>query len=201
MDRRQFLVRSAALAGAVITPTFIERAWASQENGKAPLLPNPQVELRYLLRAFPFDDHFSLDLLDANGKEIDASPKTFSLMLFEYGYTTPQQQLQFVMQGWDLNPAEGRRMLVAPPPADWGELYMDRHGGPMAMAYKLLKGLDLGPRFSKNKFSSRVGEITFVDGYHIGCEMAGVEVPDTLSLSLLQARLNELSLPARVVLA
>jgi hypothetical protein len=199
MDRRQFLVRSAALAGVIITPKFVERAWEHQEVSNAPLLLKPQVKLRYLLSAFPLDDHYSLDLLNVNGDELDTMPATFGLMLTKFGYQTHQEQIEFLMEGWALDASEAREMLMAPAPDDWAEIYWDRHGGPQALAHHLLKGLDLGAHFSKRKSPSRVGAVTFVDGYHPGCDMLGVQVPDDFSLSLLQARFNELHVPVQVV--
>ena len=201
MDRRQFLVRSAALAGVIITPKFVEQAWEFQEVRNAPLLLKPQVELRYLLSAFPLDDYYSLDLLNVNGDELDTMPATFALMLPKFGYQTQQEQVEFLMEGWVLDASQARAMLMAPAPDDWAELYVDRHGGPQALAHNLIKGLDLGARFSKRKSPSRVGEVTFVDGYHPGCDMLGVQVPDDFSLSLLQASFNELHVPVQVVVA
>lgn len=148
------------------------------------------------------EESYSLDLLRPDGSEIDSMPKTFGQMLEHFDYKERSAQLAFVMEGWLLSRSEAQDMLQAPAPEDWAEIYMDRHGGPMARAHNFLKGLDLGPKLSRSgRHEDRVGQINFVDSFHPGCDMLGVEVPDAFSLSLLQARLMELRQPVRVTMS
>ena len=59
-----------------------------------------------------------------------------------------------------------------------------------AKAYFYLAGLDLGPEFGQGPDTA--GEIRFIDGYMPGNDTRMVEVPENVSLSLLQARLIDL---------
>ena len=63
-------------------------------------------------------------------------------------------------------------------------------GSPQGRAYKTLAGLDLGPEYDPEK---TVGLINFIDSPSLSYHACSVEVEDCLSLSLLQAKLNELN--------
>jgi hypothetical protein len=199
MLRRQFIQRAAGVVGAIITPAFVEQAWANSQNGTAPLLRPPSSTVQYQLSAFRMEECYSLDLLHPDGSEIDTMPQTFGQMLKHFDYKEGSAQLAFVMEGWCLSRSEAQGMLQAPAPEDWAEIYTDRHGSPMARAYNFLHGLDLGPKLSRSsRHENRVGQINFIDSFHPGCDMLGVEVPDKFNLSLLQARLIELGQPVQV---
>ena len=70
-----------------------------------------------------------------------------------------------------------------------------RHESPTAIAYNYLESLDLGPILNE---PGGVGEIYFIDGECPGNDYLGVNVPDDLSLSLLQERLNQLNQGVRI---
>ena len=63
-------------------------------------------------------------------------------------------------------------------------------GSPQGKAYNILAGLDLGHEYDPEK---TVGCINFIDSPSLSYHACSVEVEDCLSLSLLQAKLNELN--------
>ena len=67
MLRRQFIQRAAGVVGAIITPAFVEQAWANSQNGTAPLLRPPSSTVQYKLSAFRMEECYSLDLLHPDG--------------------------------------------------------------------------------------------------------------------------------------
>jgi len=60
---------------------------------------------------------------------------------------------------------------------------------PSRLAFQFLENLDLGPELNGN---NGVGEINFYDGLSPADDSQFVDVPDYLSISLLQKRLNEI---------
>ena len=98
-------------------------------------------------------------------------------------------------EDWELHPSQlgdtmNRRAF---------EDFWDRVEGPLPQAYRLLKKLDLGPDFARS--GRQAGSIDFIEGGHPGDDSLWVEIPDELSLSLLQARLIEMKLPIKVEVA
>jgi len=67
--------------------------------------------------------------------------------------------------------------------------YWTRNGSPDAKAFDYLQWMDLGSELQGN---DAIGEIQFYDGVHPGNDSKLVIIPDDLSLSLLQNRLNEM---------
>ena len=68
--------------------------------------------------------------------------------------------------------------------------YWNRKLSPHAQAFYELKSLNIGPILRGDH--AEVGEISFIDGDWIANDYLGVHAADSLSLSLLQARLNQL---------
>lgn len=66
----------------------------------------------------------------------------------------------------------------------WGE-----EESPRQLAYDFLQAMDIGPELGEDNC---VGEVSFYDGLHPGDDTQIVAVPDLLSLSLLQKRLNHI---------
>ena len=60
---------------------------------------------------------------------------------------------------------------------------------PSRLAFRFLDNLDLGPELNGD---SGIGEINFYDGLSPADDSQFVDVPDHLSISLLQKRLNEI---------
>ena len=74
---------------------------------------------------------------------------------------------------------------------DW----FDLEGGPVAKAYRLLDGIDLGPDLG----SAREGpHLAFEEGAYPGDNSRWVQASGKLALSLLQARLIDLNLPISI---
>lgn len=201
MDRRQFLLRTTVSISAVVSTSFISKAWSYCASVGYPLLIEPTVQLLYKLIAFPLEESFCLRLTDVNGKDVNLLPNTFSELLTYCDLGVGEKLIEYVMQGWYLNRSEAINMLNRPPPEDWTESFIDRRGSPSAQAYNLLYGLDLGPRFNQTKnIDKKLGNVSFIDSSNLGCSMLLVEAANYFSLSLLQARFNALSVPIKVEL-
>ena len=61
---------------------------------------------------------------------------------------------------------------------------------PSRLAFHFLQNLDLGPELNGD---NGIGEINFYDGLSPADDSQFVDVPDHLSISLLQKRLNEIN--------
>ena len=75
------------------------------------------------------------------------------------------------------------------------DTWLARDEAPDTRAYAYLEPLDIGPELSAG---SAVGRIDFVNGSCPGNDARFVSVPDLLSLSLLQKRLNQIDGTTRV---
>jgi hypothetical protein len=190
VDRRQFLIRSGAVIGALITPSFVAQVAAKVLDSNAPLLIQP-VKVQKTLYAFALPQGgFSLHLGDPDNPESVDTPKTFHELLVRQKFGKGNALVDFVMDGWSLDFMDALRKLQAPPPPDWLDAYLENEEGTQAKAYRYLKRLELGEKFGT--LENHVGEIYFVNRFNPYSNGLGVEVPDLISLSLLQARLVEL---------
>ena len=74
---------------------------------------------------------------------------------------------------------------------DYREAYWNRNESPEAIAYNKLERMNIGP-LQYGEDEEPVGELEFMDGPSIGNDSLLVTVPDELSLSCLQWRLEQL---------
>ena len=118
----------------------------------------------------------------------------------EFGNTawghSEEDTLEYLRENYDLCKCGAQDLLNTKADDDLVLDWWLRHQSPNALAYKELEGIDLGPEF--DIAGKTAGSIRFIDGFHPGNETLWVEVPDLLSVSLLQARLNELEQGLRI---
>jgi hypothetical protein len=195
MDRRQFLVRATAIVGAIITPRFVREAKGYIEHRAAPLLVPPAEPAIRTLTAVCRPRGYGLYI----GDPTECAP-TFTWREFaeEQGYDGRQDALAFILEQTDVTVREAREMIDEEV-SDWRvSEWWDPTYSPSALAFEYLDELDLGPEFGANGRAR--GEICFTEGYRPGDSTVIVEVTDDFSLSLLQARLNELGERTTIVL-
>ena len=195
MDRRQFLVRAAATVGAIITPPFVREAKGYIQHRAGPLLVPPAEPAIRTLTAMFRPRGYGLYL----GDPTECAP-TFTWREFaeEQGYDGREDALAFIVEQNDVTLREAREMIDEEV-ADWRvSEWWDPTYSPSAVAFEYLDELDLGPEFGE--CGRARGEISFIEGYRPGDSTVIVEVADDLSLSLLQARLNELGERTTIVL-
>ena len=77
------------------------------------------------------------------------------------------------------------------------EMYWNRHESPEAIAYNSLQAMDIGP-LSYSNDTEVIGSLEFMDGPCPGNDSLFVTVPDDLSLSCLQWRLEKLNHPMNI---
>jgi hypothetical protein len=195
MDRRQFLVRAAATVGAIITPRFVREAKGYIEHRAGPLLVPPAEPAIRTLTAVCTSRGYGLYL----GDPTECAPTyTWCEFAEEQGYDGRQDALAFIVEQNDVTLREARAMIDEEV-ADWRvSEWWDPTYSPSALAFEYLDELDLGPDFGE--CGRARGEISFIEGYRPGDSTVIVEVADDLSLSLLQARLNELGEHTTIVL-
>jgi hypothetical protein len=106
-----------------------------------------------------------------------------------YGYSQ-EDTVEYLRETLELTKSQAKKYLnFSADDADVLSWWL-RDQSPNALAYRYLEGIDLGPAFGGK--GKTAGDIYFTDGFHPGNETLWVEVPDLLSISLLQGRLNEL---------
>lgn len=183
--RRSFLVG----VGSVITAGFLAKANAFALDTEQPLLIKPatSTDVIYYER---FEDHWRLHL----GKPVFELPEPQSLIenLRFHGYVLDTQtQIDACCSetGWS------EVDLYSPmKEEDWEDQWA-YNLNPEARAFEFLQANDIFPRRASR---SQAGNVIFQDYANPMSNWRWVEVHDPLSLSLLQARLTELSLPIEV---
>ena len=178
-DRRSFLVG----LGTIITTSFIRDARTCWERTDQPLLltpDRPTGDLHYIRT----DDHWTLhlgtpayeapeaplwiDYIKAKGHKTAAAIKAYADRI-----SLQKEELFQKLDGYGW---EG----------EWEHVH-----SPAARAYQLLEDHDLFPQHGGYE---REGRVVFHDSPNPCSNARWVEIYDPLSLSLLQARLNELNL-------
>ena len=189
MNRRSFLIRSAGTVGALLTAQFLKDAEWLIANQEQALLVTPVQRALETLYAAPSEGKFALFL---GGKPNEYINPQFTWE--EFGNTawghSEAETIEYLRENFGLCKCKAEEQLNAR--ADDSEVFSWwlRHQSPKALAHKHLEGLDLGPDLGRRGITA--GGIRFIDGFHPGNETLWVEVLDLLSISLLQARLNEL---------
>ena len=196
MNRRQFLIRSSAAVGALVTPQFLQQAqWLITEQDK-PLLITPQGQILSTLYVAQSEGKYAL-FLDGLPNEYDGPSFTWEDFANQaWGYDRAQT-IDFLREQEDITKREAIDRLTSR--ADEYQVFewWARHASPNALAYHYLDALDLGPEFGRGRGA---GDVRLIDGFHPGNDTLWAEVPDLLSISLLQGRLNELGEGTRLQL-
>lgn len=189
MNRRSFLIRATGVMGALVTTQFLKDAQWLIANQDKPLLILPKQRVVETLYAAPNEGRFALFLGSKPNEYVDPE-----FTWGEFGNTawghSEMDTIEYLRENFGHCKCEAEERLNAR--ADNAEVFdwWLRHQSPNALAYNHLEGLDLGPEFGGR--GKTAGGIKFTDGFHPGNETLWVEVPDLLSISLLQGRLNEL---------
>ena len=182
ITRRQFLLGTTA---GLILPSFYERAYSFFENHGEPLLivPKRPAETLYACSDFAEPPKLQLQLGDPGEGPPDMTIREFCL---QYGDGDPEAWWR---DGW-LDPDESEPIDMDSQMDEsivwdwWG-----RRDCSTARAYRYLESLDLGSDFNG---PNPVGGLDFIDGACPGNDYLGVEALDSVSVSLLQQRLNDL---------
>lgn len=189
MNRRSFLIRSSAAVGALLTSQFLKEAqWLIAQEDK-PLLIEPKARCLETLYAAPSEGKFALFLGGKPNEYLDPQFTWEEFGNIAWGHSE-NDTLEYLRENYDLCKCGAQDRLYTKADDDLVLDWWLRHQSPNALAYKELEGIDLGPQF--DVAGKTAGSIRFIDGFHPGNETLWVEVPDLLSISLLQARLNEL---------
>lgn len=187
---------AACPARKIITPRFVQNVVAYIEKHSAPLLIPPCDDPSRTLCAIEsgdvyclYDGHPQADFPPTlTWREFAEAQGYWALeeivdYLQHYRYGTPT-----LVEISELFDEEADSEAVA----EW----WSQTSAPNVLAYDYLSALDLGPEFGLKP--NEKGRIAFIDGYCPGIDTRMVEVADDLSLSLLQARLNELNEPTGI---
>ena len=182
LTRRQFLLSVPAAAAGFVLPSFLLRATEYLEKTGVPLLESPTIYSSTLTACDFGGDDFVLCF----GNPYEEPPE---LTLREYIDEYYWGEAADYMEENELDVEEFKSALDDEVDV-W--LYLDdwtRRYSPQRIAYDYLSCLDLG---SELESDDAIGSIEFIDGPHPGSDYIAVHVPDALSLSLLQERLNQL---------
>jgi hypothetical protein len=200
IDRRHLLIG----AGSLLTASFVRRASAYSQKASTPLiLPlvrKPEETLFVYMQDYEFDGN---DEVAEYGPKWRVSlgpdqpfappPPTWREHLRSLGHPLDTyDEIERACSEHDLLQEELDVRLNG---FGWEDRW-DNFTGPQAKAHRLLKGLDLGGAGSALR---QAGQIIFEEfGGSPGNSYTWVELRDDLTVSLLQARLIELSLPINV---
>ena len=194
IGRRRFLLG----AGGLLTAAFVGKAKAFTRQTGGPLLLQPQkAEETLYVYDQPWNDWGKWRV--SLGPDEDEAPPapTWRDYLTKKGYRLETQA--------DLERVLHERYVYA----DDLDTHIDGYGwedeweafhSPQAKAHHLLKEIDLG--FEPDSKLKLAGQMDFVEhGGHPGSSAHWVDLQDDLTVSLLQARLIELNLPIKIVVA
>jgi hypothetical protein len=190
-DRRRFLIG----AGALLTASFVRRASAfSRKTGEPLILPAVRKPEETLYVYWQADSEVA-DWRVSLGPDQPFAPPvpTWREHLRSLGHPLETgDEIERACKENDLLPEELDTRLNG---FGWEDRW-DNFAGPQAKAFHLLKDLDLGHAGSA---LTQAGQIIFEEfGSAPGFDYHWVELKDDLTVSLLQARLMELSLPINV---
>jgi hypothetical protein len=184
-SRRGFLIG----AGAVLTTAFVNDARSFIHRNNQPLLSSPsQVVKTMYWREIP-EEGYQLTL---GPWSIAPPPPTWRKFFVSEGIPhRTESEIEKICSSHLIEPGDFDKPMSARYWEDW----FDIQGGPLARAYHLLQKIDLGPE----RGSERGPLLEFNIGSHPGDSTHYVNAKDRLSLSLLQARLIDLSVPIKIV--
>ena len=162
---------------------------------------------RFLLRAERYLEHHNTALLKTYSKvQRTLFIRECGILCWGDPYAEPidiptNRQYYVDWRGWDLEEvielygSDGIDQKMDE--WDYREAYWNRNESPEAIAYNKLGGMNIGP-LQYGEDEEPVGELEFMDGPSIGNDSLLVTVPDELSLSCLQWRLEQLGCPINV---
>jgi hypothetical protein len=184
-SRRGFLIG----VGAVLTAAFVKDARSFIDRTNQPLLvPSSQVVETMYWHEIP-DEGYQLTL---GPWSFAPPPPTWRKFFVSEGIShRTDRAIEKICSSHCIEPGDFDKPVQRRYWEDW----FDTTGGPLAKAYHLLQGIDLGP-----ESDSGCGPLLeFNVGSHPGDSTHFVNAKDMLSLSLLQARLIDLKLPVRIL--
>jgi hypothetical protein len=191
ITRRQFLLGMASTSAGLIVPTYLTKATQFLEETGQPLLIPPKHIITELYAVDFGDGEFELYLGDPDEMPPQMTHREFA----EYtGYSTLDEYFKA-----HYGEEEEYRYIDPDDYVDYefvGEAWA-RSESPNARAFHLLGTLDLMPL---SGYPGQGGELVFVDGACPGNDYLGVHAVGAHSLSLLQARLNQLDTGIRIIL-
>jgi hypothetical protein len=190
MNRRHFLLSTAASGAGLILPAVAERILTGVTAAKAPLIEPPAYASRVLF-AVNLGDYYQLNL-DAPESDF---PETYETTWREHLLDAYQGDLEIGMSDFGIRPEQ--LDTIGTFETDIEQWAFSE--SPNAKAFQLLSALDIGPRLRDP--SGSLGYVEFIDGAGPGNDYRGVHIYDDASLSLLQIRLNDLRAGITIKLA
>ena len=183
LTRRQFLLSIPAVAAGFVLPSFLLRATEYLDRTGVPLLVPPEKYDSILTACDTGSGDFQLCF----GNPYEEPPElTLREYIDEYFWGDDADYMEEnELDEEEFNAALDDEVDVWLYLDDWARRY-----SPQRIAYDYLSCLDLGPELESD---DAVGSIEFIDGPCPGNDYIAVHVPDALSLSLLQERLNQLN--------
>ena len=190
ITRRQLLLSVPAIAAGFIFPSFLTSATQYLEETGSPLLvPSPH-EMRVITATTDFDNGYQLNIGDPYEEPAEITLREYINRYYsgdEINYMDDYGLSRLALSDSLDEPIDHDQFIDA-----WA-----RKDSPQKLAYDYLYDLDLGPQLDEQQ---GVGLIAFVDGPCPGNDYIGVHATDDISLSLLQARLNQLGEGVRIVI-
>ena len=190
MNRRHFLLSTAASGAGLILPAVANRILSAVAASKAPVI-EPPAQAKRTLFAVHLGDYYQLNL---DSPEADC-PETYDTTWREYLLKTYDGDLELGMTDFDISPEQLDTIGAFETDVEQWALT----ASPNAKAFQFLWSLDIGSRLRAP--SGSLGYVEFIDGASPGHAYRGVHVHDDVSLSLLQVRLNVLKADFRIVVA
>jgi hypothetical protein len=183
MDRRSFLVGAGS---AIITTSFYKDVVRYTERKDAPLIVPPD---NYNAILYALDDEYGGFDLYLGKHPLEDHPPSWTWGEYLEGARgwDKKQVRQFLAENYGVSLREARDFVDHPASEDDVLEWYLRRRSASAKAFYELQQLDLGPEFDGE------GEIRFIDGPCPGNDSLIVTADDSVSLSLLQARLTELN--------
>jgi len=178
ITRRHFLLGAPATAAGIVLPRFFDRALSYFENHGEPLLLVPKQPDQTLYWFQDLDGQLVLDSPDPFPEPPTLTWREYYDRYFDgaaYYEALDEDDDEWV----DLDAEVDMEFVVD---------VWSRSESPQSEAYHLLSGLEIGLDKGDGTFK---GELIYYDGPMPGSDYLGVHAPDAITLSLLQACLNE----------
>jgi len=178
ISRRTFLKASVAAASGLILPSWLVHAERFIQAGGQPYLERPASQQQTLYASEWGDDGYELFL----GNPLEDPDLDLTWQDFIDAYDVGQEEFDYRVGAEEIPPT-----LQDKVEHDLVQYHWEYSEFPGVKAYRFLEGKDLGPELGTG---DGAGSIVFYDGFSPANDCQVVAVPDLLSLSLLQKRLN-----------